>query len=169
MTKLTRFLTPEERAAMNDDAIASGFYRDDRRVFTAGMGWHAPWYWDPPRNRAAGITKEMTYDEAEPLARAAGFHLYGFGHLSIHYWRDHADIRPPLIVVCPNGEQWEMDRKSSNGAGWVVSGEWPHITAAPSIVVNGYHGYLRDGVFTADLDGRGPIGIARPNPPPRTT
>jgi hypothetical protein len=33
---------------------------------------------------------------------------------------------------------------------------------APSIVVEGYHGFLRDGEFTPDIEGRGPAGTARP-------
>ncbi len=81
--------------------------------------------------------------------------------LSIHYWKDWSHIRPPICVVCPNGEQWEIDRKSSNGTGWTVKGEWPNLTCSPSIVVEGYHGFLKDGLFTADTEGRGPNGRAR--------
>lgn len=59
------------------------------------------------------------------------------------------------------------DRRSSNGDGWNVTGDLPAITCAPSIVVPGYHGYLRDGVFTADIDGRAPCGTVRELPPLR--
>jgi hypothetical protein len=83
------------------------------------------------------------------------------GFLSVHYWRDWSDKRPPICVVCPNGEWWEVDRKSSNGEGWIVTGELPTITCSPSIVVDGYHGFLRAGEFTPDLEGRGPGGTPR--------
>jgi Family of unknown function (DUF6527) len=56
---------------------------------------------------------------------------------------DHAD--------CPNGCEWEIDRWSSNGAGWRVTGELPRITCVPSIICGDYHGFLRDGEFTAPL------------------
>lgn len=75
--------------------------------------------------------------------------------LSIHYWRDWALIRPPLMVICPGGGHWCPDQKSSNGDGWTVTGEAPAITAHPSIWVNQgrgapreYHGWLKDGVFS---------------------
>nr|WP_283808104.1 DUF6527 family protein [Bradyrhizobium sp. C9] len=57
-------------------------------------------------------------------------------------------------MVCPNGSMWNIDHKSSNGDGWQVTGEWPNITCAPSIIADDYHGFLRNGEFTADLDGK---------------
>lgn len=137
---------------MGDDAVARGFYRNDSRIFTPGMVWPQPWCFDPTGER------ERTGKHVMFKAERKGT----LGFLSPHYWRDWSDKRPPLSIVCPNGEVWEIDRKSSNGDGWVVSGEFPNITCSPSIVVNGYHGFLRDGEFTADLEGRGPDGLARP-------
>jgi hypothetical protein len=150
--KLTCLLTFGEYAAMGDDAVARGFYRDDPRIFTPGMGWFCPWVFDPSGEREAAGKHVM-------IRRADKGRL---GYLSVHYWRDWADKRPPLCVVCPNGESWEIDRKSSNGDGWMVTGEWPNLTCSPSIVVDGYHGFLRDGGFTPDLEGRGPHGTSRP-------
>lgn len=150
--RLTRLLTFEEYNALGEDAVARGFYRDDRRIFTPGMGWPMPWYFDPSGDRERAGKHVMI-----PESRRGEL-----GFLSMHYWRDWAHKRPPLTVVCPNGETWEIDRKSSNGDGWKVDGEWPNITCSPSIVVEGYHGYLRNGEFTADLEGRGQNGIARP-------
>lgn len=144
LTRLTRFLSQDEREAMNEAAIKQGFYRDDRRVFTPGMGWFQPWYFDPTGQREHVMIKLADRGQ--------------LGFLSTHYWQDWSHIRPPMVLVCPNGEQWEVDRKSSNGDGWKVTGEWPFITCTPSIVVNGYHGFLTNGEFTADLDGRGPVG-----------
>jgi len=98
--------------------------------------WFCPWLWDP---------KKM-----EENRRAFGQE----GFLSIHYWRDHAMNRPPICVRCPDGSMWLVDQVSSNGTGWVVTGEAPFITCSPSIVVTNYHGWLRDGVFTPDLEHR---------------
>jgi hypothetical protein len=49
-----------------------------------------------------------------------------------------------------------------NGDGWIVTGEWPNITASPSIDCQTpggtygpyYHGFLQGGVFSADVSGR---------------
>jgi len=111
------------------------------------MGWFEPWYWDP------GSTEPPDdYGGVYPCKEGNDF-------LSIHYWQTWSKIRPPICVVCPNGRQWEIDRKSSNGTGWTVSGEWPNLTCNPSIVVEGYHGFLQGGRFTASLDGLPPDGV----------
>lgn len=148
LIRLNKFLTAAEFDSMNDNAMAQGYYRDDRRIFQPGMGWFQPHYYDPSGERQkAG--KYMVCKE------------FGSSFLSIHYWEKWGKVRPPLCIVCPNGEQWEIDRKSSNGTGWIVEGDWPNITCAPSIVVDGYHGFLRGGEFTADLEGRGEHGTKR--------
>ena len=116
-----------EYKALGDKAVADGMWRNDRRVFLPGMGWFNDWY----------------------LARD-----HGQNFLSPHYYRDWSGKRPPIELVCPNGDIWCIDRRSSNGDGWVVTGEWPNITCSPSIVAGDYHGYLRNGEFTADLDGK---------------
>jgi hypothetical protein len=153
--RLIRLLTGAEHQTLTDDAVARGMYRNDRRVFLPGMAFEMPWYFDP-RGELAAIggsrkTAMITADRKGEL-----------GFLSMHYWRDWSSKRPPICVVCPNGEWWEIDRKSSNGDGWIVTGDFPNITCAPSIVVEGYHGFLRDGEFTPDIEGRGPAGTARP-------
>ena len=146
--RLTTFLSFDEYQALNNEAKLKGFYYQDRRLFTPGMGWYEPWYWDPE-----GIWKDRPQDRQ--LKR------WNDPFLSIHYWRDWADKRAPICVVGPNGEHWEIDRKSSNGNGWEVTGEWPNITCKPSIVLTGYHGHLTNGEFGPDLEGRGPNGISR--------
>ena len=148
--RLTRLLTADEYVAMGDEAVAKGWYRNDRRMFTPGMAWPNPWYWDPTGERERAGKHVMVKERG---------HL---GFLSIHYWRDWADKRAPLTVVLPNGETWCMDQKSSNGDGWKVEGDFPNITATPSIAAHGYHGFLREGQFTPDVDGRGPNGFVRP-------
>ncbi len=59
-----------------------------------------------------------------------------------------------LIVRTPGGD-WMVDGPSSNGNGWERTGEVPNITASPSILCQkAYHGYLKNGVLTDDVDGR---------------
>ena len=127
-------LTFEEYRALCDKAVADGMWRNDRRILLPGMGWYNDRYLD--------------FDD---------------DFLSVHYRRDWVGKRPPIEVVCPNGEVWCIDRKSSNGDGWQVTGDWPDITCQPSIVAGDYHGFLRGGEFTPDLDGKTwPV----PNVPP---
>lgn len=145
MTKLSQLLTFAEYKAMGDDAVARGMWRNDRRIYLPGMGWFNNWYYDPKGEVARAMC------------------MRGDPFLSVHYWRDWADKRPPIEVVCPDGNIWCIDRKSSNGDGWTVTGEWPNITCAPSIDCQPmgvttpggyYHGFLRNGEFTADLAGQ---------------
>ena len=147
---ITRVLTSAEFMEMNENGRRDGFYNTDRRIFLPGMAWMMDWYFDPPgeRERAGKNVMIKLADRGRPF-------------LSVHYWRDWSHIRPPICVVCPNGEQWEIDRPSSNGDGWQVTGDLPNITCSPSIVVPGYHGFLQNGRFTPDIEGRGPNGIAR--------
>lgn len=148
--RITRILTLAEFNAMNDEAIAKGWYRNDRRMFTPGMAWYCPWYFTPD-----SWTEKMSWGH-----RDGPYCERGDPFLSIHYWQTWADKRPPIEVVLPNSETWEIDRKSSNGSGWTVTGELPNITCAPSIAARGYHGFLRDGAFTADCERPGqPDGV----------
>jgi hypothetical protein len=53
-----------------------------------------------------------------------------------------------LIVCLPPGggdDYWFVDGPSSNGNGWTRTGEWPNVTANPSILTRNYHGFLRAG------------------------
>ena len=158
--RLTRVMSGEEYAKMGEDAVAAGMFRNDPRVFLPGMTWFCPWVWDP-----AGERERLNKHVMHTAEKRGATH-----YLSAHYWRDWADKRPPICVVCPNGEEWEIDRKSSNGNGWVVTGDFtgdnPLISCSPSIVVAGYHGFLgtggaAPGQFTADIEGRGPNGAGR--------
>ena len=138
--RLTRFLTADEVEALDQASIAAGYYRHNPAFLTPGMGWFQPYY----------------FDSANPEGRRR---KHGDPFLSIHYWRDWAHIRPPICIVVPNGRLWEIDRKSRNGDGWKVEGEWPNLTCSPSILLPGYHGFLRNGEFTPDVEGRGPVGV----------
>lgn len=118
-----------------------------REILAPGAMWEVPWYFDPgnPDGRERRRRALEAIEAGEPIR----------DYLSRHYWLDWSDKRPPLCVLCPNGAEWCLDSKSSNGTGWAVTGAAPLITAAPSILVPGYHGFLRDGVFTPDIDNRG--------------
>jgi hypothetical protein len=75
--------------------------------------------------------------------------------LSDRYLREDYDKRDPLVICLPDGWHWCIDQKASNGLeGWQVSGEVPNLTASPSILSPGYHGFLQNGVLTDDLEGR---------------
>lgn len=157
--RITRVLSDAEKSAMEQEAIAKGWYRNDRRMFTPGMAWHQPFYWMPAGYPAPAWMGKPGHVSEPRLQRGDAF-------LSVHYWRDWADKRPPIEVVLPNGETWEIDRKSSNGDGWLVTGELPRITCAPSILARGYHGFLRDGTFTADVDRKDQPNGVSPYPEP---
>jgi len=57
-----------------------------------------------------------------------------------------------LVIKLPCGDDWAPVHP--NGAGWDITGEPPNITASPSIMDEHYHGWLKDGVFSDDTDGR---------------
>lgn len=96
-----------------------------------GMMWEMPWMASPRRHDPTRERHPASY-------------------LSVHYYRDWASRRPPICVATPGkrNAQWVVDSKSSNGDGWIVTGDAPNITCSPSIVVDGYHGWLKDGVFS---------------------
>lgn len=152
MTVSLHFITEEEYRAI-EEKRRSG-YPDNcafKDFFTPGMAWFNPWYFDPE-------SEEDRRDYADRKSR--GFS--GKTFLSRHYWLDWSDFRAPITVVCPNGEQWCVDQQSSNGNGWAKTGRWDavnkkmdNLSAMPSILMPGYHGWLKDGKFTSDLEGRG--------------
>lgn len=109
------------------------------------MPWQCRLHDTQPENPQPG---DMWYAPAwlRPAARDS---------LSPEYFRDWADKRPPLVVYLPSGRPFCVDRKASDGTWWAVAGEPPNITVNPSINhVGAYHGYLRNGVLSDDVDGR---------------
>lgn len=109
--------------------------------------WYATWYFDN-KDPEKGLRRD-----AALAAIANG--SFGKGeknfYLSRFYWQTWSHIRPPICVLCPNGKEWCVDAKSSNGEGWEVTGDPPALTCSPSILVPGYHGHLRGGVFTPNM------------------
>lgn len=114
--------------------------------------WFATWYFNP-------ANPEHTI-RRETALRAITEGHFGKGecnyYLSRFYWQNWSDKRPPICVMCPNGAEWCVDSKSSNGEGWKVIGDPPLLCCTPSIQAPGYHGYLGSngvppGVFTSPL------------------
>jgi len=63
------------------------------------------------------------------------------------YWRKGPDGRC-LSVILPDGVTWMIDGPSNSGGdGWTREGAPPLVTANPSILTAGYHGWLRSGVL----------------------
>lgn len=106
-------------------------YKPLRHSLPPGSMYFAPWYLQP----------DVFLWAREEL-------------LTEHYIQDVMALRPPLMVVLPNGVHFCVDRRATNHfEGWWVTGEAPLITVSPSIMVGNYHGFLQNGVFTDDLDG----------------
>lgn len=94
------------------------------------------------------------------------FAFYKKNILSPEYFRDWYGKRPPIWLCLPNGHYWLIDSRFGGGPGgigkangWVITGEPPNLTAMPSINSirqdgNGYHGWLKDGALSDDLEGR---------------
>jgi hypothetical protein len=61
-----------------------------------------------------------------------------------------------LCVVLPSGEHWCIDSPSRTGGFWdrKDKGIPPRISPTPSIQSSRYHGFLVDGTFTDDIEGR---------------
>ena len=80
-------------------------------------------------------------------------------NLSDYYKQQNAPTRQPLWVMLPAGEEGKspfcLDSGMEGGGGWNVTGEAPNITVHPSInMIGQYHGWLKDGVLSDDVDGR---------------
>lgn len=52
-----------------------------------------------------------------------------------------------LFVILPDGVAWHIDGPAKGGGRWTREGVAPKITARPSILTSGYHGFLTDGVL----------------------
>ena len=109
--------------------------------------WFVPWFFDPT-DPEKGIRRDAALAAIADGSFGKGEKNY---YLSRHYWTTWSAKRPPICVLCPNGSEWCVDAKSSNGDGWTVDGDPPRLTCSPSILVPGYHGFLRDGVFTPGM------------------
>ena len=71
------------------------------------------------------------------------------------WWGVDGDGKRIWMVALPGGAVFTSEHIATDGGRWAVSGEPPNITVSPSINVEGiYHGFIRDGVITDDVEGR---------------
>ena len=83
--------------------------------------------------------------------------------LSKKYRECWASSRPPIVIIVPSLARFCVDalaigKDGPYGDGWTVSGwiDGPcNLTVSPSIhFVGSYHGWLKDGMLSDDIDGR---------------
>lgn len=74
----------------------------------------------------------------------------GNGDSDFYLALEHAErVKGHLLVKTPGGD-WDIDRPSVNGAGWMRTGEPPLITVSPSFdAVGEWHGHLVNGHLVA--------------------
>lgn len=116
----------------------------DKSPKEVGDVWYAPWLLDPAK-----------WPDV----------------LSLEYKRDWAGKREPLVVRLPGPVDLCVDHRADDagGHGWVVTGDPETLTVSPSINAIGiYHGFIRNGVITDDVEGRtyDASGRLPPRPPP---
>lgn len=80
--------------------------------------------------------------------------------------------RLPIVIVLPDKSRWCPDMRArsehgQHGDGWEVKGPEGKWTIMPSIhVVGSYHGWVRDGMLTDDIEGHVfPFTGPEPTPP----
>jgi hypothetical protein len=136
--------------------------------FPPGTAYECPWYFDP------AALADAAHPDHERMKQklAAGRAQIATGErkqiMSPNYFREWAEIRPPILVICPNGDHWIPDQWSNNGQGWVVTGSAANgtFTASPSIQTGRYHGFLQNGRFTPDCERpHAPNGVYRDGTP----
>ena len=114
-------------------------------VIPPGSMWFSTWYFDP---KDPGDKPRRDH----ALARIAnGTFKAKTEYLSRFYWLTWSTKRSPISVLCPNGAEGCIDAVSSNGEGWTVEGDAPLVTCSPSLDCNGYHGWLKDGIFSKNI------------------
>ena len=105
---------------------------------------------------------EVLADDQLHLNERVGLHFPYFfcreKRLSAFYFNKNKHRRP-LIIMLPGRALFCIDSKSWRdevySGGWTVTGEAPNMTLSPSINMHGtYHGYLKDGVLSDDVEGR---------------
>lgn len=103
--------------------------------------------WEPANpDRAPDGLEETELRNAPPGAMWDAYWMEGEGPDGLY-----------LVVKTPDGFEWQIDGAASNAQGqpgWERQGEPPRVTVRPSIGTPGYHGFLIDGEFTADIEGR---------------
>lgn len=82
--------------------------------------------------------------------------LDGKWGLSPEYQSDWHKKRHPVVVYLPDRIDFCPDLcADGTNSGWTVTGETPNLTFSPSVNILGmWHGYVRDGQITDDIEGR---------------
>lgn len=66
-------------------------------------------------------------------------------------------------VMLPGARAFHEKEQPTNGAEWTCGGVPPNVSVSPSINYHGiYHGWLRDGVLSDDVEGRRYDAAGRP-------
>lgn len=91
--------------------------------------------------------REFTLDQAPPGSMWNATWWPYFRHAEAP-----ADGWNPTVKL-PDGIEWHIDGCPNNGGRWTRSGKPPTLTVEPSIKAVRYHGYLRGGVLTEDVEG----------------
>jgi len=116
------------------------------------MPWKITLHAERPQNRKAGDMWPGTH-----ILK----HLDVFGDkLSPRYLAMPEPRRLPYVVCLPGGVDFCVDFRAwrdgvSYGDGWTLTGPLERLTLSPSVNIGGaYHGWIRDGVISDDVEGR---------------
>lgn len=122
------------------------------------MPWTCRLIVDPPRDDDGNVdTRQLEVGDMWYLNIASeALKRY---HLTDQYFAVNAH-RQPIAILLPGKLFFLIDGKCFNGErgyydGWIVTGDPPMLTVAPSInIVGHYHGFLQSGVLSDDVEGR---------------
>lgn len=106
-------------------------------VFVDGDEWQIG---TDPIYRREDTGQEGPLSEFPPGALWEGFWLQDF---------HKGDDGKCWVVKLPDGVAWAIDGLSRDGKPWTRTGTAPKLTARPSILTPGYHGFLTDGVLVS--------------------
>lgn len=112
------------------------------------FNWHDQWQCNVTRLFAGGPSESTwigTLREAPPGA------IWEATWLGKNY---RGPDGRSIVVKLPDGTDWIVDAETAQGGRWTRTGEIPRISVTPSVDTGRYHGFLRDGMITADLEGR---------------
>lgn len=108
---------------------------------------------DWEKTESGGEVRQLYWTLAD--GREVDFNSLPVGAMWHSSLQPEAYGEPSLCVVLPGKVIWHMHHEGTNGHRWQITGEPPTITAHPSInYVGTYHGWVRDGVVSDDVDGR---------------
>lgn len=125
------------------EACGYVFEADDPRVID-----YDEIYLGPEGQRYHTRLTRLPMPGAEPAPPGAMWHAPWMADA----WRGPDGLA--LYLRLPDGHDWFIDGPSRSGGYWTRSGTPPRLTVTPSIASPGYHGWLNNGVLTADLEGR---------------